>query len=496
MSRLARSLPDRFFVVVLLLLSWTGGLLLVKADQGGGIGPHGLGPENENASNQMDRQPSLSDVWLCMGFALGWSVWMVATRSNNNNNHALTTTTMTTITKAAAAAAAPALGCGVPSTSVVTTTHKMTMQQTQDYLNRGVIVKGNVLESVCQTEMNTGIPLHVSVVDYKVQTPAPTPAPPSASLAPPSASIPPPFKQRQQQQRKQLHQQQLQPQRASSTPRMQTLQIRKSLETPEPLALGFANVDICVLPEDPHSGVLQSELHQRMLEQQQQQQQHLVEQGGEMVETDNAIIANPRRPHNNNKHMALVSLGMGGLLVLVSVGTALYTASRLSSVSGRVVGFVTVGLGSLLLWPVAHHVHLWASRFSTEFLQQPSSCVVTTTHNHSNNASVASLLLPTHNSISSSLSSRQRRERRQGLVQATPKHSNKTSGKTENNHQKTAAAAAAASPTSSTNAGYYVHMPPANDTSSVSSISSLSIKEPPQQQQQALHLCLSSKSNM
>jgi hypothetical protein len=109
-----------------------------------------------------------------------------------------------------------------------------------------------------------------------------------------------------------------------------TMQVRKSFQTEHFLEVGFANVDILVLPHDPLSGVLRLEWEK---EYQKSISQHIIMQR-----------------HRN------VAIGLGVLLVLVVLMGAAHSVIHLPPDYHK-YGWLSIGLALTIMWPCANIIY-------------------------------------------------------------------------------------------------------------------------------------------
>lgn len=117
-----------------------------------------------------------------------------------------------------------------------------------------------------------------------------------------------------------------------------TMQVRKTFQTEHFLEVGFANVDILVLPHDPLSGVLRLEWEK---DYQKSISQHEIMQR-----------------HRN------VALGLGVLLVLVVLMGAAHSVLHLPS-NYRKYGWLSIGLALIIMWPCANIIYLLGRKIKT-----------------------------------------------------------------------------------------------------------------------------------
>jgi hypothetical protein len=160
----------------------------------------------------------------------------------------------------------------------------------QRYAREGILVKGHVLQATCDITGGSGIlgiPTYNALVDY-----------------------------------------------VFDDPRGNTIKVRKSFQTVHFLEVGFANVDILVLPDDPVAGVLKSEWEQ---------------------DYKKAML----QPSNRQEYKPYALL-LGLMLVVVTIIGAAQAVRHLPK-DKQMYGWISVAAGVTLLWPIATMIH-WLSR--------------------------------------------------------------------------------------------------------------------------------------
>ena len=372
---------------------------------------HRIHNDNNTVENHAT---SLTDVMLCMGFALGWAVWMVSCTKSKHSSSVLSYRALHTAV------------LSDPSNANNKVGHKSNNNDNNDnndddyedddaaivssieaYLRDGILVPGNVLDAQQMQPGYDNIPVYKAIIDYKVQDPD-------------SGQI---------------------------------LQIRKTVETSNLLQVGFANIQMLVLPQDPHSGVPQEEF--REMER----------------EARKSIEKTP----STGKY---VSLFVGALLVVASVLGALHAAKSLPE-EQQGLGWCVAGVGILLLWPLATGVYTMWNRIMEKVIKGPlqeTSCVVGLSdhisHRHGRVLPESSLTssaraMPGGDSIAilgAAAGTRQQQQRELSTRLETVGKS-----RIVLNRLRSCTAPEACS--------YYIHMPPSSDNSSVSSLSSRSVVE-------------------
>ncbi|CAB9517468.1 expressed unknown protein [Seminavis robusta] len=152
------------------------------------------------------------------------------------------------------------------------------------------------------------------------------------------------------------------------------IQVRKAFQTQHLLQQGFANVELLVLPEEPTSSVLKEDW-ERELAAQEQAEEDIISIGGfgdfgdiggfgDMGSTVNgAGDITPGASEKNGKPAIILSrvdvlakrasLVLSGILVTASLIGAVQAVHRIPTEPMQSIGWVSVTLGSVLLWPLA-----------------------------------------------------------------------------------------------------------------------------------------------
>ena len=191
----------------------------------------------------------------------------------------------------------------------------------QRYAKEGIWVKGHVLQATCDITGGSGIagiPNYNALVDYMLDD-----------------------------------------------PRGNTIKVRKSFQTNQFMEVGFANVDILVLPDDPVNGVLKIELEQDYKK--------------AMMQTS-----------NHQEYLNYAPLLGYGLVAVTIIGAA--QAVRHLPNDKQMYGWISIAAGVTLLWPIAT-VILWLSRkiksYTLQFSQdgiilQGQDAIIETPRSHNN----------------------------------------------------------------------------------------------------------------
>ena len=192
-----------------------------------------------------------------------------------------------------------------------------------------VLVHGNVREvSIEDDSLGTGIPTYNALIDYIITV-----------------------------------------RRKADTAR---IQVRKSFQTQHLLQQGFANVELLVLPEEPTSSVLKEDW-QREVAAQEQAEEDIISIGGfgdmgvvlpgvttvagNTGTTEKGANDRDRKPGATLSRVDVwakrTSLILSGILVTASLIGAVQTVHRIPSEGAALLGWISVVVGSVLLWPLA-----------------------------------------------------------------------------------------------------------------------------------------------
>lgn len=150
------------------------------------------------------------------------------------------------------------------------------------------------------------------------------------------------------------------------------IQVRKSFQTQHLLQQGFANVELLVLPEEPTSSVLKEDW-QREVAAQEQAEEDIISIGGfgdmgAVVGGGAGNTASNKKDHDNRRKKGKLSpanlsrvdvwakrtsLILSGVLVTASLIGAVQAVHRIQNERMALLGWVSVVVGSVLLWPLA-----------------------------------------------------------------------------------------------------------------------------------------------
>lgn len=147
------------------------------------------------------------------------------------------------------------------------------------------------------------------------------------------------------------------------------IQVRKSFQTQHLLQQGFANVELLVLPEEPTSSVLKEDW-QREVAAQEQAEEDIISIGGfgdlgaqkgvgnpggsgtvwGVVEKDGGRMTTLSRVDVWAKRTSLI---LSGILVTASLIGAVQAVHRIPNERASLLGWISVVVGAVLLWPLA-----------------------------------------------------------------------------------------------------------------------------------------------
>jgi hypothetical protein len=141
------------------------------------------------------------------------------------------------------------------------------------------------------------------------------------------------------------------------------IQVRKAFQTQNLLQQGFANVELLVLPEEPTSSVLKEDW-EREVAAQEQTEEDIISIGGfgDMTgsisgtgKTSGAALE--KKPSTTLSRVDIwakrASLVLSACLVTLSLIGAVNAVHRISSERVATVGWISVTVGSVFLWPLA-----------------------------------------------------------------------------------------------------------------------------------------------
>ena len=168
------------------------------------------------------------------------------------------------------------------------------------FATEGILIKGHVLQATCDVaggSVSMGIPRYYALIDYVVEGPA-----------------------------------------------GYSMKVRKPFQTQHFLEVGFANVDILVLPDDPTSGVLQRDWEK---------------------DYQKAILQTESREIKKK-----LSLSLGATLVLVTVVGAALAINHLPE-DRKMYGWLIIAVSLVLMWPLATAIH-FVSRSLQAFVSDPN----------------------------------------------------------------------------------------------------------------------------